>query len=267
MSRMLSVGEFAQLTHLSVRTLRRYHDSGLLVPARVDEATGYRYYETGQIPDAQVIHRLRELDLPLAEVERVLRSPDPAERAGVIAGHLRRLEEQLDRTRQAVASLRQLLEPQPVAVELRREPARTVAGVQDVVARDDVLGWYAGAMAELDVLVPAPDGVPGGVYDNELFTEGRGRALVYLPTAEPPVRGRVRAVTLPAVELAVAVHVGDHDAIEVTYGRLGRWVAEHSLAVGGPVRETYLCGPRDSADARAWRTEIAWPVFAVAAAG
>ena len=66
------IGEFARLTHLSVRTLRRYHDADLLVPATVDELTGYRYYAADQISTAQVIHRLRELDVPLAD-----RAPHP----------------------------------------------------------------------------------------------------------------------------------------------------------------------------------------------
>ncbi|GIM92148.1 MerR family transcriptional regulator [Paractinoplanes toevensis] len=266
MPTLLAVGEFAQLTHLSIRTLRRYHDSGLLTPAHVDDATGYRYYEPAQIPTAQVIHRLRELDLPLAEVRQVLASPDPAQRADVIATHLHRLEEQLERTRQAVASLQQLLQPQPapMAVELRQVPEHTVAAIEATVARDDVLSWYSGAMAELDAAVPAPAGPPGGAYDNELFTHGRGHVLVYLPSAEPPTGGRVRPTRLPAAELAVTTHAGSHETIEVTYGRLGRWVAEHSLAVAGPVREHYLCGPRDTADAASWRTEIAWPTFAVA---
>ena len=60
----LTIGEFATLTHLSVRTLRRYHEAGLLEPAAVDPFTGYRYYAAEQIPSAQVIHRLRELDVP-----------------------------------------------------------------------------------------------------------------------------------------------------------------------------------------------------------
>jgi DNA-binding transcriptional MerR regulator len=51
---MLAIGEFSRLTHLSVRTLRRYHDADLLVPATVDESTGYRYYGADQIPTAQV---------------------------------------------------------------------------------------------------------------------------------------------------------------------------------------------------------------------
>ena len=132
---MLAIGEFSRLTHLSVRTLRRYHEAGLLEPAEVDQLTGYRYYSANQIPTAQVIHRLRELDVPLPEVQRILRSPDPGVRATLVANHLQRLESELDRTRAAVASLRRLLQPEPapLAVELRAIPAATVAAVEDVV--------------------------------------------------------------------------------------------------------------------------------------
>ncbi|MGY2002639.1 MerR family transcriptional regulator [Blastococcus sp. SYSU DS1024] len=263
---MLAIGEFSRLTHLSVRTLRRYHDAGLLEPATVDPASGYRYYTAEQIPTAQVIHRLRELDVPLPDVQRILRSPDPHTRAGLVADHLLRLESELERTRAAVASLRRLLrpEPAPLQVELRSVAATTVAAVEDEVAHDEVLAWYAGAMAELDAAVEGPTGAPGTLCDNALFERGRGHVLVYLPTAHPPRQGRVHPVTLPAVELAVTTHVGEHDDIDVTYGELGAWVVANALAVAGPVRETYLVGPRDTADPSAWRTEIGWPVFRVA---
>lgn len=259
----LTIGEFAQLTRLSVRTLRRYHESGLLEPASVDPATGYRYYTSGQIPSAQVIHRLRELDMPLAEVKRILAAEDMQERSGLIAGHLRRMEVQLDRTRAAVTSLRQLLrsDVEQLAVELRSVPARTVAAVSGTVGLDEVLAWYDEAMAELDAAVAGCAGPPGGLYDNELFTAGRGTVLVYRPVSEVRATGRVAPRTLPAVELAVAVHRGPHDDIDVTYGVLGSWVAEHALAVDGPTHETYLRGPRDDPAPESWRTEIGWPVF------
>lgn len=262
---MLTIGEFSRLSHLSVRTLRRYHEAELLVPATVDDATGYRYYRAEQIPTAQVIHRLRELDVPLADVRRILRSPDAQDRATLVAEHLARLEAELDRTRAAVASLRRLLQPEPapVEVELRAVPPTTAAAVEGDVARDDVLAWYAGAMAELDAVVAEPAGVPGGLYDNALFEEGRGHLLVYVPTARPPSVGRVHPVTLPGVELAVATHVGQHDDIDVTYGEVGAWVVSNALAVAGPVREHYLVGPRDTPDPGEWRTEIGWPVFRV----
>ncbi len=264
---MLAIGEFSRLTHLSIRTLRRYHDAELLVPA--DGGPGDRLPPLQRRPDP---HRPGDPPPPRArrtppEVRRILRTSDPGTRAELVADHLRRLEAELDRTRAAVTSLRRLLapEPAPVRVEVRTVAAATVAAVEDDVELDDVLGWYAGAMAELDAALDASAGVPGGVYDNALFEVGRGHVLVHRSTDAPPSRGRVRPVTLPAVELAVATHVGPHDDIDVTYGEVGAWVVANALAVAGPIRETYLVGPRDTADSSAWRTEIGWPVFRVAA--
>jgi DNA-binding transcriptional MerR regulator len=265
----LTIGEFSAITHLSVRTLRRYHEAGLIEPAAVDEFTGYRYYTASQIPAAQVIHRLRELDVPLAEVKAIIASDDPQHRAEVITGHLRRLESELSRTRSVVSSLRQLLQPDPdrLDVELRSVPVRRVAAIREHVARERVQAWYDLAMAELEAAHPPDErtGPPGGRYANELFTDGAGELLVYLPVRDPRPVGRVEIVDLAAVELAVAVHAGSHDDIDVTYGRLGAWVVEHALTVDGPVHETYLVGPLGTPIVPDWRTEIGWPIFRLAA--
>ncbi|HEX3899500.1 MAG TPA: MerR family transcriptional regulator [Mycobacteriales bacterium] len=261
----LAIGEFAELTHLSVRTLRRYHESGLLEPATVDPSSGYRYYASSQIPTAQVIHRLRELDVPLVEVAEIIATESPEVRAELIAAHLQRLEAQLDRTHAAVISLRQLLRPdaEKLRVQLRSLPERVVAGIRGEVDHGDVLTWYDDAIVELDESLDgvAPVGPLGGCYANELFSAGHGDVLLYRPVAEPPVRGRVSRVTLPSVELATTLHRGPHDNIDVTYGRLGMWVVDQALAVDGPIHETYLVGPRDDPDPLAWRTEIGWPIF------
>ena len=70
------MGDFSRATHLSVKTLRHYHQVGLLEPAAVNPDTGYRYYSAGQIPAAQVIRRLRDLEMPVADVKAVLAAPD-----------------------------------------------------------------------------------------------------------------------------------------------------------------------------------------------
>src|ERR1700680_943573 len=131
----LSIGEFSQITHLSVKTLRHYHDAGLLDPAQVDPHSGYRYYETTQIPTAQVIRRLRDLGMPVREVGEVLATTDPDARGALIATHLHRLENELVRTREAVASLQRLLQPatEELQVELRDEPATNVAAISAAV--------------------------------------------------------------------------------------------------------------------------------------
>jgi DNA-binding transcriptional MerR regulator len=266
----LTIGEFAQLTRLSIRTLRRYHEAGLLEPASVDPDSNYRYYSSEQIPTAQIIYRLRELGMPLAEVRDMLTTPDPDSRAALIAGHLQRLESELDRTKTAVCALRRLLrpEPAPLPVELRSVPAMTVAGITSLIARAELADWYAEATAELGAALAgqAVTGPLRGVYDNELFTQGHGHAVLYRPAGEPAARGRIRPITLPATELAVTVHHGPHGDIDVSYGRLGAYVAGHALPITGPVREAYLVGPADTADEQRWRTEIGWPIFRVSRA-
>ena len=62
------------------------------------------------------------------------------------------------------------------------------------------------------------------------------------------------------VEPARAVHRGGHRSTDVTYGQLGSWVVEHTLAVADPLRETHLVGPA----AAGWRTEIGRPAFRIA---
>ena len=61
----VSIGDFSRMTHLTVKTLRYYHDVGLLAPATIDNMTGYRYYAKSQVPIAQVIRRFRALGMPV----------------------------------------------------------------------------------------------------------------------------------------------------------------------------------------------------------
>ncbi|MCU1688122.1 MAG: MerR family transcriptional regulator [Jatrophihabitantaceae bacterium] len=261
----LTIGDFARATHITIKTLRRYHELGLLQPAAIDPSSGYRYYSTDQIPTAQVIRRFRDLDMPTREIAAIVATTDVDARARLIANHLARLEAKLDQTRAAVASLRRLVDPDPPAlvVEHRAAPALLVAAITASVARDDVLDWYSEAMDELRAAVVGSTvtGPAGGLYDNTLFTDDLGQAVVYLPVAAPPTTGRVAPFIVPAAELAIVVHRGPHDDIDVTYGQLGSYVARSELTVAGPVREIYLVGPRDTSDASAWRTEIGWPVF------
>jgi DNA-binding transcriptional MerR regulator len=253
---------------MSIKTLRHYHRIGLLEPARVHPDTGYRYYGTEQIPVAQVIRRFRELDMPLDQISAVLSAPDQKARTDLIAAHLSRLEEGLARTQAAVASLRDLMAgpSSPAHIEHRAVKATATAAISEDVGALDALVWFRGALGELratmDAQGVASAGSPGGVFSPELFTDERGEATIFIP-AERPVRpmGRVRPLQVPAAELATTMHDGAHNDIDRAYGALGEYVAEHALAVAGPIREYYVVGPLETADETRWRTEVCWPIF------
>jgi DNA-binding transcriptional MerR regulator len=264
----LTVGEFSRMTHLSVKTLRHYHQVGLLEPAEVNPDTGYRYYTTAQIPTVQVIRRLRDLEMPVPDVKAVLAAPDAGRRNELIAAHLTRLETQLAQTYSAVDSLRNLLQqPEGAApVSHRTVGAAGAVGIRQTVDRADVLPWWQGALGELHATVQAQGlhatGPSGGLYASELFQHDRGEATVFIPVAGP-VRsiGRVVPVTIPSAELAVITHRGSLADIDLTYGRLGAHVTTHAISVDGPLREYYLVDAHDSPDSARWQTELGWPIF------
>ena len=68
----MSIGEFARRSRLSPKALRLYDGLGLLSPARVDELSGYRYYEDGQLEQSRLIATLRQVGIPLTTVKDLL---------------------------------------------------------------------------------------------------------------------------------------------------------------------------------------------------
>ena len=267
MTASLSIGEFSRATYLSVKTLRHYHDVGLLEPAHIDPSSGYRYYRADQIGTAQIIRRLRDLEMPIHQVKGVLGATDLRARQGLIAAHLRSMEDQLERTATAVTALRTLLdEAGDVAPITHRTVHSTHAlAISAVVTLDALVSWWTTAFEELsDTLAAAevrPAGHRGALYAQDVFESQQGEVVVFMPVEHPiPGSGRARQVLVPPAELAVTVHRGSHDDLDRSYGALGRYVAEHALHVQTPVREYYPVGPQDSENPDDWRTEIAWPI-------
>jgi len=72
----LSIGEFAELTGVSIRTLHYYDEIGLLKPSSIDTNSGYRYYNEDSLDRMQEILFYRELDFPLKSISSILLSPE-----------------------------------------------------------------------------------------------------------------------------------------------------------------------------------------------
>lgn len=270
MASLLSIGDFSRATQLSIKTLRAYHEAGLLEPAWVAPGSGYRRYSVEQISTAQLIRRFRSLDMPLMDIRSVLSTPDLKTRNELIAAHLCRLEDNLAKTQSAVASLRKLLSPPRAAqkIEHRSIAASTAACIMAQVDIKDALAWFQGAIGELNATFKARRlalaGPVGGIFSNALFAEGRGEATIFFPTdAEILPTGRVKQTIIQATEVAVIKHFGSHDNVDIAYGALAAYVAEHALAVTQPIREYYVVGPQHSDNEEEWLTEVAWPIFRV----
>ena len=110
MKKLFSIGEFSTITGLSVKTLRFYHEKGLLLPTSVDEGTGYRFYDEAKIEKARVIMRLRAMEFSIEDIAAMLNGCD--DEAGMLE-HLERqkhhLQQQIRKDRDVVRSLNEII--------------------------------------------------------------------------------------------------------------------------------------------------------------
>jgi DNA-binding transcriptional MerR regulator len=268
MGARVSIGDFAVMTSLSRKALRHYHDIGILEPTHVDAHTGYRYYDTGQVDHAHIIRRFRSLGMSIPDIKALLSTEDAAARTEIITTHLAQMEMQLQRTRDTVGALRELLSPVhvPAHVAVHHLPTLAVWSISATIDVSEIDDWFGVSLSALrDAVATAGSAplevVPGGLYDRALFLESRGKATMFVPapvSVHPPEG--VRAEVLPRAQFAVLTHAGGHDGIDRSYAALGRYVNEHLISHQGPIREHYI-GATPATPMTFTATEICWPIF------
>ena len=119
-SATLTIGQLARASGLTAKALRHYDAIGLLRPASVDAGSGYRRYDAGQVEQARQIRVLRELELSLDDIRRILADPD--ELAAVVAAHRARVEARLTRLRTVHYFLGTLVEGKEIAAAMPARP-------------------------------------------------------------------------------------------------------------------------------------------------
>ncbi|GII04892.1 MerR family transcriptional regulator [Planobispora takensis] len=257
---LMAIGRFARLCRLSVKQLRNYADLGLLEPAWVDPATGYRYYRAGQVRDALSIGLLRSLDVPLTVIGEVLSGTAAARALSRVRDDL---EAELARRRRTLATLERVLaEGIPGApVDVVTEPVRRVVLAREVaVSTGDVGRAVSACVARLTAAVPGGPGDSGGPGPGPARLIGlfpvepdeplpvavaleTPRAAPGSPATAPDPPPGIVADLLPGGDFARVTHVGPYDQITLAYHALFAWCAERGHPVRGPVREVYLSDP------------------------
>jgi DNA-binding transcriptional MerR regulator len=118
---LMPIGRFSRLTGLGVKALRNYAELGLLVPAAVDDETGYRFYSAEQVDRAEAIRLLRRLDMSLDEIRATLAAEDPVALRTVLVSHQRRMAGRDAELRAAMGKLQRLIDGKETIMGVRSE--------------------------------------------------------------------------------------------------------------------------------------------------
>ncbi|MET7508039.1 MerR family transcriptional regulator [Streptomyces albidoflavus] len=277
---MFTIGDFARHGRVSVRMLRHYDATGLLRPAHVDPANGYRHYTASQLARLNRIIALKELGFTLQQVRDIV---DERVDARELRGMLRLRRAELEhavatanaRLVQVEARLRAIESEGHMPIHdvvLKSVPAVRVAELTTTAASYEpedispVIGpLYAELFRRLEAAGITPTGP--GIATYEDVPEGDGKVLVHaaVQVSAPLQDADVHVRDLPPLaQAATLVHHGSMDAVLPTAQTLTHWIDTHGYRPTGYPREISLECPenRDT-----WVTELQTPVTTSSPAG
>jgi DNA-binding transcriptional MerR regulator len=270
---MFTIGDFARHGRVSVRMLRHYDATGLLRPAHVEPATGYRYYTAAQLTRLNRVIALKDLGFTLQQVQDIVDERISTEE---LRGMLRLRQAELEAAMSAAAARLVQVEARLRSIESEGHmPTNDVVFKNISAIRVAELTATAASFESGDIgpvigplydelfralgeagITPAGPGV--AYYDDA--PEGGGRITVHaaVQVAAPLQDGAFRVLDLPPVDqAATTVHRGSMDTVLPTAQALARWIDDHGYRSAGYPREISLECPDNRDD---WVTELQAPV-------
>ncbi|MBX9395052.1 MerR family transcriptional regulator [Streptomyces sp. TRM72054] len=278
---LLTIGAFAARARLSAKALRLYDRLGLLAPAHVDEASGYRYYRAGQVERARLVALLRQLDMPLARIAEVVEAPDGAAAADRLDAYWADVEARVAGQRTLAAYLRGRLSGRSsemygkFVVETVDVPEQVLITETRHVLAGELPAWIGASLGRLEEAAKECGGstaAPFVVYHSEVSMESDGPAESCVPVADEAAarawvsqHGRTWETKVrvePAQRLAytrITKAQVAHPQILAAFGAVEAWIPKQGLWQAGPCREIYFAD-WEAAGAEDPVCDVAFPV-------
>lgn len=242
---MLRIGDFARLGRVTVKTLRHYDEEGLLRPAQVDRASGYRLYTPDQLIVLSRILQLKDLGFALTDIRALIENPDRLGKA--LAARRGELSASIEADRERLARLdaiRKTLDADAAA------PAIVVKSVEPALAltaramvepgSDDIQELFEKLERETARAKARADASPFLLFHDGAAQSDRMDVEVCVPLTE---RGGDLSAAREVEGFATAgalVYRGAYRQTPDLFTRLARWIDVNGGAIGGPLREVYL---------------------------
>ena len=243
------IGEFSLAARLSVKTLRFYHEEGILLPSRIDPITGYRYYDEAGAARAAAIRELRSLGFSLEAIKEIFSLCDEDEDiVPFLERRGREIAQRIEEFRSMGGMIEQFLKRQKemksmnvdTNIVIKDLPDLTVAGIR-FKGRYDQVGRYFGPLMRRAGKYAL--GGPMTVYHDHEYKDEDADIEVCVPVRKAVSEGEVSSHLLAGGRAVTLIHQGPYGTISESYRKIGEYMKERGLKAGIPSREFYLKGP------------------------
>ena len=262
---MLKIGEFSKLSLTTVKALRFYEKEGLLIPASIDEWTGYRFYETAQIETAAKIRSYRQLGLSIEEIKYIFSGKDASRILSEKAVSLRKLKADTERQLSVIEFILEGKEMK-YQVTVKEIPEMTVYSAETVLENtSDKMQWIPSVGAECLALNPDMK-CTEPPYEFCEYLDGEYKETDIRIRHNEAVNAfgkeneHIKFRTLPAAKVLSIYHKGAYDNIGEAYAYIMEYAEKNGYVVAGLVRESYIDGIWNKESVEDWLTEIQLPV-------
>lgn len=268
---LFTIGEFSQITGLSVKALRFYHEKGLLEPARIDAATDYRYYDAACVERARVIACLRELQFPLNEIAQILAEcSDEADLLGALKRQQRVIVDRMRAEARTAKALNRMIEQETESARLLEGGRFSIEEKEldpVIIAGLRMKGQYQECGRAFPAIARKMGRHLGGkpfclYYDGEYREQDANFEACFPLRREVSSSDDIVVRQLPQEHSLSLVHQGPYPQLGRSYRKLLTEIKRRGLKVKLPTREVYLKGPGMIFRGNAMRylTEIQIPV-------
>ena len=246
---MYSIGEFSKMTVLSIKSLRLYHEKGILVPASIDSSTGYRYYNNENFDTAKAIKVLRQFDFSINEIKEVLdECKDESDIIGFLETKQNEIESKLKRYSDMSRSIEQIIRTEkeavrrlavnPEIIEKEYNPI-LIAGYRMKGRYEEVGKGYHVLRRAMGLYISGKPMVL--YYDGEYKEEADFEPC--FPIRNGKGREGISVRELPGGKAVTLIHKGRFERIGESYRKIFSYIHEKEYAALLPTREVYLKGP------------------------
>jgi DNA-binding transcriptional MerR regulator len=264
---LLSIGMFASMTRLSLKALRLYDELGILSPLYIDPQTGYRYYGIDQFSSARMIRNMRDMDMPLATIRRVLAAipVSQAQSELIVRQYLETRERQLELIRGLARQFTQQLNPEANTMSLevivRDIPIQQIISItrhHKVDGLSEQLQKDCGALFTLagEQGATAID-APFGIYHGAVSEQEDGPIETCVPiNGKVEGRGDIEVKQLEGGKAACVVITGalcHYPELLAAYDAAADWIQRNGFETTQPPREVWYTEPGPDA-----KWEIVW---------
>lgn len=262
---MYRIGEFSELSKTTIKTLRYYEKEGLLIPAHVGSHTGYRFYETSQLPELAKIIALRQMGLSINNIKRILNGSDLKQ---FLIARKQELETEISLSNSQLLQINNLLEGKNMEKEvIIKELPSCIVYFKEGVVKDfsEIVNFILQSAEECKKTNPTIQCVePDYCYLNYLDGEYKEKDIkIRYAQAVTEVgipNETIQFEEIKSVKAACIYHKGSYTNLRESYSFLIKWIEENGYEIAEPIRERYIDGMWNKENEEEWLTEIQIPI-------